>query len=60
MRTPSWSIRSLIAAGLLIGGIGGALVPAEAEAGHRYVTVNGMVYNPEGGSWQDRVWIEPD
>jgi hypothetical protein len=23
-------------------------------------TGNGMIYNPDGGSWQDRVWIDPD
>jgi hypothetical protein len=124
MHAFSWAKPALLAAGLLAGSGSMAFVPSESGAGHRYVTVNGlvlgpqelamadanagfvlpdghywydmasgywgavggpalgrvaaqpqaqqgwswrndsngdgMIYNPDGSSWQDRVRIEPD
>ena len=38
-------------------------VAPQPQSGWGYrndTTGTGMVYNPDGGSWQDRVWIDPD
>lgn len=127
MRANLWIKRALLAVVLLSGSLGLTAMPSPAEAGHRFVTVNGMllgpqelaiadrnagfrvpdghywydlqsgywgpvggpavgrvppqlreapapqqgwswrndttgegmIYNPDGGSWQDRVWVSP-
>lgn len=41
----------------------GRVAPAPSQQGFSYrndTTGTGMIYNPDGGSWQDRVWIAPD
>jgi len=36
-----------------------APAPQQGWSRRNDTTGEGMIYNPEGGSWQDRVWVSP-
>ncbi len=41
----------------------GRVAPAQSQRGFSYrndTTGTGMIYNPDGATWQDQVWIAPD
>jgi hypothetical protein len=49
--------------GMVDGPLGRVVPQTQAQQGWSWrndSTGSGMVRNPDGGSWQDRVWIDPD
>jgi len=36
-----------------------APAPQQGWSWRNDTTGEGMIYNPDGGSWQDRVWVSP-